>query len=111
MMRMGASVHNQMINGGERVVSWVDVSGDNIINDGPCTRQKKQNADDSYQFTNMGEYMNNFLMAQTAYVQSMEAIAEVDTVINSAIHHILLTQLGMKTGILTKYNQAKLWIN
>ena len=38
-------------------------------------------------------------MAQTTYVKSMQTIAEVEAATNSAIHHILLTQLGMKSGI------------
>ena len=61
----------------------------------------KRNANDGYQFTHIGGNVNNFLMAQTAYAQSMETIAEVDTVIDSAIHHTILTQLGMKAGTCT----------
>ena len=49
--------------------------------------------------------MDNFLMAQTAYVAAMQTVAQVDTVVTCAINHIILTQLRMKKGI-KKFGEA-----
>ena len=81
-------------------VSWTDVSIDNVI----LTRRrqrlpKKRDPLDGYGLTNIGEDMDNFLMAQTAYISSMQTIAQVDEAVVCAINHVVLTQMGMKKGI------------
>ena len=89
-------------NNDKKTVSWTDVSEDNVITNGGCRRQpRKCNATDGYQFTNIGEDMDKFLMEQTAYVVAMQTVAQVDTAVVCAINHIILTQLGMKKGIKT----------
>ena len=81
-------------------VSWTDVNINNIIDNGPRVRQpKRRPAIDGYQSSNIGQDMDNYLMAQTSYINAMQTIAEVGAAIDNAIHHIVLTQMGMKAGI------------
>ena len=60
------SLHND---DGNKTVAWADVSGDNTINDGPSVWWlKKRSDDEGCHFNNIGEDMNNGLMAQTTYI-------------------------------------------
>ena len=54
-----AAAHNTY-----NIVTWGDVSEENIMNDDPKLRVPKRQVDvEEYQFTNIGQDMDNFLMA------------------------------------------------
>ena len=56
-------------------VSWTDVSEYIIIFDDRRQRQpRKWDAAEGYHLTNIGEDMDNFLMAQTTHVASMHTV-------------------------------------
>ena len=92
--RMEDTTHNP-----NNRTNWGDVIEENIINSVPRTRAPTRYLAEGHHLTSIGEDMDNYLMAQTSYVESMQTITEVDGVIDHAIHHIVLTQLGMKAGI------------
>ena len=80
------------INEESKAVSWTDVSSDNIVTEGRRTRQpRKRDPADGYHFTTMSDDMDDFLCAQTTYIQSMQTIAQVGEAIDSAVNYIVLT--------------------
>ena len=57
---------------------------------------------ESYNFVNMDynkSRMNNFLFAQTTYINTLKTYAWVNTAFQNAMEHLILTQSSMKRGI------------
>lgn len=73
-----------------KVVSWTNVSSDNIVTGGQRRQPRKCDSADGYHFTPMGDTMDDFPCAQTAYIQFMETIGHVNTAITFAVNHIIL---------------------
>ena len=102
----GAEIGDGIINvapaDNEESILWTNLSEDNTITTGcRCRQPRVRSLDYRYHLTTVVHDMDNFLLAQTTYIESMETIAQVDEVVDSAINHIVLTQLGMKKGIKT----------
>ena len=45
--------------------------------------------------------MDQFLIAQTSYIESIQTVAQLDEAVGYMIIHIVLTRLGTKKGIKT----------